>query len=112
EVADQQREGFRKAHDAGVRLVFGTDAGVMPHGDNARQFRFMVQYGMTPLEAIRAATLTAADALKRDDVGALETGRFADMVAVSGDPTADVTLLESIPVVIKGGEIVKDRRAN
>jgi imidazolonepropionase-like amidohydrolase len=111
EVADQQREGFRKAHDAGVKLVFGTDAGVMPHGENARQFRFMVQYGMTPLESIRSATLTAAEALRRDDVGALETGRFADFVAVPGDPTADITLLESIPVVIKGGAVVKDSRA-
>ncbi len=111
EVADQQREGFRKAHDAGVKLVFGTDAGVMPHGENARQFRFMVQYGMTPLESIRSATLTAAEALRRDDVGALETGRFADIVAVPGDPTADITLLESIPVVIKGGAVVKDSRA-
>lgn len=110
EVADRQREGFRKAHEAGVKLAFGTDAGVMPHGDNAKQFRFMVQYGMTPLEAIRSATLTAAEALRREDVGALEAGRFADMIAVSGDPTADVSLLESIPVVIKGGEIVKDRR--
>ena len=66
---------------------------------------------MTPLEAIRSATLTAAEALRREDVGVLEPGRFADIVAVSGDPTADVTLLESIPVVIKGGVVVKDSRA-
>jgi imidazolonepropionase-like amidohydrolase len=110
EIADVQRENFRKAHEAGVKMVFGTDAGVYPHGDNARQFRWMVQYGMTPLEAIRAATLHAAEALDRDDVGALEAGRWADMIAVQGDPLADVALLESVPVVIKGGELVKDAR--
>jgi imidazolonepropionase-like amidohydrolase len=111
EVAEIQRENFRKAHRAGVKMVYGTDSGVYPHGDNARQFRWMVRYGMTPLEAVRAATLNAAEALGRADVGVLEAGRWADMVAVSGDPAADVTLLESIPVVIKAGEIVKDTRS-
>lgn len=112
EVAEAQRENFRKAHRAGVKIVFGTDSGVSPHGSNGKQFAWMVRYGMSPVEAIQAATVVAAEALGRNDVGALEPGRFADMVAVSGDPTADVTLLESIPVVIKDGEIVKDRRAN
>jgi imidazolonepropionase-like amidohydrolase len=110
EVAQLQREGFRKAHAAGAKMVFGTDAGVYPHGDNGKQFRFMVQYGMTPLEAIRSATVDAAEALGRDDVGVLEVGRLADMVAVRGDPSADVSLLEAIPVVIKGGELAKDAR--
>jgi len=70
----------------------------------------MVRYGMSPLEAIQAATLNAAEALGRDDVGVLEAGRYADMIAVGGDPSADVTLLEAVPVVIKGGEVVKDAR--
>jgi imidazolonepropionase-like amidohydrolase len=110
EVADVQREGFRKAFKAGVKMVYGTDAGVHPHGDNGRQFRWMVKYGMQPIDAIRAATLNAAEALASQDVGALEPGRYADLVAVQGDPTADVTLLESIPVVVKGGELLKDAR--
>ena len=92
-------------------MVFGTDAGIYPHGDNARQFAVMVRYGMTPLEAIRSATLNASQALGRDDVGVLEAGRFADLIAVAGDPTQDVTLLERVPVVIKGGVVEKDERA-
>ncbi|OWK32125.1 metal-dependent hydrolase family protein [Sphingomonas mucosissima] len=104
EVAQIQRDNFRKATAAGVNMVFGTDAGVMPHKDAAKQFRIMVQYGMTPLQAIRAATVTAADALGRSkDVGAITVGRFGDMVAVSGDPLADVTVLERPAAVIKGG---------
>ena len=110
EVAEAQREGFRKAHKAGVKIVFGTDSGVSPHGLNGKQFAWMVRYGMTPVEAIQAATIVASEALGRSDVGLLEAGRFADIVAVEGDPTADVTLLESVPVVIKGGQLVKDRR--
>lgn len=107
DIAELQRESFRRAHRAGVKMVFGTDAGVHPHGQNARQFRWMVRYGMTPLEAIRTATLNAAEALGRDDLGALEPGRFADLVAVKGDPLADVTVLESVAAVVKGGELVK-----
>ena len=94
EVAQIQRDNFQKAHRAGVRMVFGSDAGVMPHGQVARQFRTMVQYGMTPLEAIQAATRNAADALGRNDVGAIAVGRYADIVAVDGDPLSDVTVLE------------------
>lgn len=108
EVAQIQRDNFRKATAAGARMVFGTDAGVMPHGDAARQFRFMVQYGMTPLQAIRAATVTAAEALGRPgDVGAIAVGRFGDMVAVAGNPLADVTVLERPVAVIKGGARVE-----
>ncbi len=111
EVADAQRENFRKAHQAGVRMVFGSDAGVMPHDQAPRQFAVMVRYGMTPLDAIRAATVNAAQALAREaDLGAIAPGRFADMVAVSGDPLADVTELERVQVVLKGGEVVVDRR--
>ncbi len=107
EVADIQRENFRKAHQAGVRMVYGTDAGIYPHGDNARQFAWMVRYGMTPTEAIRTATVNAAEALGRADLGVLEAGRVADVIAVAGDPTRDVTLLESVPFVMKGGQVSK-----
>ena len=110
EIAEVQREGFRRANAAGVRMVYGTDAGVYPHGQNGRQFAVMVRYGMTPLQAIQSATLNASQALGRDDVGVAEVGRWADLVAVKGDPTADVTLLANVPVVIKGGDVVKDAR--
>lgn len=107
EIAQIQRDNFRKAHAAGVKLVFGSDAGVMPHGTAAGQFRYMVEYGMTPLEAIRAATATAAEALGRTkDVGAIQVGRFGDLVAVDGDPLADVRVLERPAAVVKGGKRV------
>jgi imidazolonepropionase-like amidohydrolase len=92
-------------------LIFGSDAGVYPHGDNARQLRWMVKYGMTPVEAIQAATVNAADALGRNDRGVLEAGRFADLIGVPGDPSQDVTVLESVPFVMKGGDVVKDSRS-
>ncbi len=110
EIAEVQRQNFKKAHEAGVRMVYGTDAGIYPHGDNGKQFAVMVRYGMTPAEAIQAATINAATAMKREDVGALEAGRFADLIAVPGDPTQDVTLLERVPFVMKGGDVVKDAR--
>ncbi|KQY50553.1 amidohydrolase family protein [Lysobacter sp. Root494] len=110
EIGDVQRENFRKAHAAGVKMLFGTDAGIYPHGDNAKQFRWMVQYGMTPVEAIQSATVSAAEALGRTDVGTLEVGRLADLIAVPGDPTADITVLEAVPFVMKGGDVVKDAR--
>lgn len=109
EVAQIQRDNFRKAHAAGVKMVFGTDAGVMPHGTAARQFRTMVTYGMTPLEAIRAATVNAAQALGREkDVGAIAVGRYGDIVAVEGDPLKDVGVLTAVKAVIKGGVLVSD----
>ena len=107
EVADIQREGFRKAHKAGVKMVYGTDSGVHPHGDNGKQFRWMVQYGMTPAQAIQTATANAAEALGRKDIGVIEAGRYADIVAVKGNPAQDVTLLERVDFVMKGGEVVK-----
>jgi imidazolonepropionase-like amidohydrolase len=108
EVAQIQRDNFRKAHAAGVRMVFGSDAGVMPHGTVGGQFNTMVQYGMTPMQAIQAATRNAAQALGREkDVGAIAVGRFADMIAVDGDPLSDIRTLERVPIVIKGGVLVK-----
>jgi len=103
-----QREAFRKAVKAGVKLAFGTDAGVYPHGLNARQFKYMVQWGMTPMQAIQAATVVSARMLGwSNDVGALSPGHYADMIAVAGDPTRDVTVLEHVAHVIKGGAVIK-----
>lgn len=110
EIAEVQREGFRKAHAAGVKMVYGTDAGIYPHGDNARQFATMVRYGMSPLDAIRSATINAADALGTGDRGVIEPGRLADLIAVPGDPTGEVTVLESVPFVMKGGVVEKNAR--
>jgi imidazolonepropionase-like amidohydrolase len=107
-IGRKQRETFRAAHEAGVKMIFGTDAGVYPHGTNAKQFVTMVTWGMTPMQAIQAATVTAAEALGRPgDVGAIAVGRFGDLIAVSGDPLANVSVLQSVAVVIKGGEVVK-----
>ena len=107
----KQRQTFQRAVKAGVRMLFGTDAGVYPHGDNGKQFAKMVQWGMTPLQAIQAATRNAAEALARTgDVGAIEVGRYGDLVAVRGDPLTNVALLEHVDAVIKGGSLVKGAR--
>jgi len=105
----KQRQTFRAAVDAGVKMIFGTDNGaVFPAGQNALQFAKMVEWGMPPLEAIRSATRNAAQALAREgDVGAIEVGRYGDFVAVRGDPLKDVHLLEHPSAVIKGGERVR-----
>jgi imidazolonepropionase-like amidohydrolase len=108
ETTDAQRAAFRNAVQAGVKLTFGTDAGVFPHGTNARQFAYMVRYGMTPMQAIQAATITAAELLGwQKDVGVVAAGRYADLVAVNGDALADITVLEHVAGVIKGGELVR-----
>jgi imidazolonepropionase-like amidohydrolase len=104
----KQRQTFRAAHAAGVKMLFGTDAGVYPHGQNARQFAKMVEWGMTPMEAIQAATRDAAQALDQSaDVGAIAPGRYADLIAVDGDPLKDIHALETVAIVMKGGAIVK-----
>jgi imidazolonepropionase-like amidohydrolase len=104
----KQRQTFQRAVRAGVPMVFGSDAGVYPHGDNGKQFAKMVEWGMTPMQAIRAATLNAGEALGRTgDVGAIAVGRYADIIAVTGDPTVNVRLLEKVDTVIKGGVVVK-----
>jgi imidazolonepropionase-like amidohydrolase len=103
----KQRQTFQAAVKAGVKMIFGTDAGVYPNGYNARQFATMVKWGMTPMQAIQAATANAAEALGRTgDVGAVAVGRYGDLIAVAGDPLADVTLLQSVSFVMKGGDIV------
>jgi imidazolonepropionase-like amidohydrolase len=104
-----QRENFAKAAKAGVKMAYGTDAGIFPHGDNAKQLAYMVKWGMSPIQVLRAATGNAADLLGRSkDVGSLQAGRHADLVAVIGDPLKDIRVLESIPFVMKGGVIYKD----
>jgi imidazolonepropionase-like amidohydrolase len=108
ETTQAQRDNFRRAVALGVPLAFGTDAGVYPHGLNARQFRYMVANGMTPLEAIRAATTNAAQVLGRQaDLGRIAPGYLADMIAVEGNPLTDITLLERVAAVVKGGTSVR-----
>jgi imidazolonepropionase-like amidohydrolase len=107
-VMPAARENVGHAFHEGVKVAFGTDAAVYPHGLNAHEFAVMVKLGLTPLQAIQSSTVNAADLLGWSDrVGTLEAGKFADLVAVDGDPLADVSLLENVKVVIKGGEIVK-----
>ena len=104
-----QRENFRKAWRGGAKMAFGTDAAVYPHGENAKQFAKMVEWGMQPVDAIRAATLNAADLMGwKDKVGELAPGHYADLIVVKGDPLADVTVLMQVPFVMKGGEVVKN----
>ncbi len=104
-----QRENFRHAYQSGAKMTFGTDSGVYPHGDNAKQFGKMVEWGMKPLDAIQAATVNAADLLGwADKVGTLETGHFADLIAVSGSPASDVHVLESVKFVMKGGMVARN----
>ncbi|WP_033921131.1 Xaa-Pro dipeptidase [Sphingomonas sp. 37zxx] len=108
EVAQVQRDNFAKAVRMGIKLVFGSDAGVMPHDTAAGQFATMVQFGMTPMQAIQAATTNAAQALGRErDVGAIAVGRYGDIVAVDGDPLADIRVLERVSHVVKGGVLEK-----
>ena len=112
ETTDAQRDGFTKAVKAGVRVAYGTDSGVYPHPMVAKQLSYMVRFGMTPMEAIRSATVVAAALIGWSDrVGALEPGAFADLIAVEGDPLEDIALLEDVPFVMKGGEVVKTAAA-
>jgi imidazolonepropionase-like amidohydrolase len=106
ETTDKQREGFAKAVKLGVPLTFGTDAGVYPHGLNARQFRYMVRYGMTPMQAMASATSEAAKALGRDDVGSVTPGHVADLVAVGSNPLEDISVLQCIDGVVQAGRLV------
>jgi imidazolonepropionase-like amidohydrolase len=108
ELGAAQRENFRKAVKAGVKMAFGTDAGVCPYGTSGKQFAFMVKYGMSPMQAIQAATSNAADLLGKSKLlGAVKPGRYADLVAVEGDPLANVSLLENVKFVMKDGKVYK-----
>lgn len=108
ETTEAQRQGFTAAHRAGVSLAFGTDAGVFPHGLNARQFPIMVERGMSPTEALQSATSVAARAMGWEaQVGSLAPGHYADLIAVQSDPLQDIRVLQSVAVVVQGGRIVK-----
>jgi imidazolonepropionase-like amidohydrolase len=110
EMMPLTHDSFRYALEAGVKIAFGTDAAVYPHGDNAKEFAVMVRKGMQPLEAIRAATLNAADLLGLDDRGSLQVGRRADIIAVAGNPLADISVLQDVRFVMKGGSVYKRRK--
>jgi len=108
-VMPAARANVKRAMAEGVKIAFGTDAAVYPHGLNAHEFAVMVSLGMTPLAALQAATLNAADLLGWSDrAGSLEPGKFADLIAVEGDPLQDVTTLEHVGFVMKGGQVVKN----
>jgi imidazolonepropionase-like amidohydrolase len=107
-IGQLQRDNFRKAFTGGAKMAFGTDAGVYPHGDNARQFAYMTKYGMTPMQAIQAATINAADLLGwKDRVGSISAGKFADIIAVKGDPSENASELTRVTFVMKGGEVIR-----
>ncbi|HEY0684170.1 MAG TPA: amidohydrolase family protein [Steroidobacter sp.] len=108
ETTQQQRDGFAKAVKAGVRIAFGTDSGVYPHGDNARQFAYMVRYGLTPMDAIRSATLGSAQLLAKErELGSISAGKLADLIAVEGDPLLDIDKLRQVRGVIKAGRQIR-----
>ena len=107
-VGQRQRDNFAKAVKAGVKMVFGSDAGVYPHGDNGKQFARMVKFGMTPMQAIQASTINAATLLKQQEIlGSVSEGKKADIVGVKGNPLDDISLLENVGLVVKDGQIVK-----
>lgn len=108
ETTDVQRVGFTKAVKMGVKIAYGTDSGVYPHGGNAKQFAYMVRYGMTPMQAIQSATIRTAELLgKERELGSIAPGRFADLVAVARDPLGDITALENVAHIMKDGRIVR-----
>ncbi len=108
-VGKLQRENFAKAVKAGVKIAFGTDAGVYPHGWNAKQFYYMVKFGLTPMQAIRSATVSAADLLGwKEKTGSLAKGKWADIIAVDGNPLNNITLLEHVKFVMKDGQVYKN----
>ena len=106
-VGPQIQNTFAKAYDYGVKIAFGTDSGVSAHGDNAKEFQYMVEAGMPAMEAIQSATITTAELLKNDNLGVIAEGKLADIIAVDGNPIDDVTLLQNVTFVMKDGAIVK-----
>lgn len=106
-IAEVQRESFRAANKAGVKMVFGSDAAIYPHGENAGQFEVMVRYGMTEMQALQAATVNAAKLLKQDELGVIAVGNLADIVAVPGNPLEDISVTESVNFVMKDGVVYK-----
>ena len=107
-VSKKQRDSFKRAVEAGVNMVFGTDAAIYPHGDNAKQFSRMVEFGMSELQAIQAATINSAKLLKADkQLGQIKTGFAADIIAVNTNPLKNISTLEQIPFVMKAGVVYK-----
>jgi imidazolonepropionase-like amidohydrolase len=108
-LAEISEPSFRKAVAQGVKVAFGSGVGPFPHGSQTKEFEYMVKFGMTPVQAIRAATVDAAQLMGwQDRVGSVEAGKFADLVAVERDPIADITELERVKFVMKGGHIFKN----
>jgi imidazolonepropionase-like amidohydrolase len=109
-MRDLEAKIFGVAVRKGVKIAFGTDAGAFPWTENAaKEFAYMVRYGMTPMQAIQSATVAAADLLEKpDEMGAIEAGKYADIVAVAGDPTRDITELERVRFVMKGGQVYRN----
>jgi len=108
-IGKLQRENFQKAAKSGVKIAFGTDAGVYPHGWNGKQFYYMVKFGLTPMQAIQSATINASDLLEwKDKTGSISTGKLADIVAVEGNPLDDITTLEHVKFVMKDGTVYKN----
>lgn len=108
-VSQAQRDSFKKAVAAGANMVFGSDAAIYPHGDNGKQFSRMVKFGMTPIQALQAATINSAALLKQDNIGQIKPGFLADIIAVEGDPLKDISLMENVSFVMKDGLIFKHK---
>ena len=107
QVSQAQRDSFRKAVKAGAKMVFGSDAAIYPHGDNGKQFSRMVTYGMTPVQALQAATINSAALIKQDNLGQIKAGFLADIIAVDGNPLDNISLMENVTFVMKDGVVYK-----
>jgi len=111
EIGPMIQKTFSKAYKRGVKIAFGTDAGVSPHGDNAKEFIFMVEAGMPEMEAIQSATLSTAKLMRIDDkLGTIETGKLADIIAVNGDPIEDIEAMMKVSFVMKEGVVYKSEK--
>jgi imidazolonepropionase-like amidohydrolase len=108
EIGPKIQVTFGKAYKKGVKIAFGTDAGVFPHGLNAKEFGYMVEVGMPEMKAIQSATVVNAEVLKIDNIGEIAIGKFADIIAVDNDPTEDIKTLENVTFVMKNGVVYKD----
>jgi len=108
-IVESHKDTFRRALKMGVKIAFGTDVGSIAHGTGAREFKSMVDYGMTPMQAIKSATITAAALMRLErSIGSIETGKYADIIAVKGNPLDDITILENVEFVMKGGKVYKN----